>query len=372
MFKPRFEAASVGVRLEALQVLRAVAAMLVVFSHLLRLVHEAWTASSGIYAPALAFGECGVFCFFVLSGFIIYFTAGSQFRNQGAALRFLGKRFSRIAPLYWVFTGVTLVSPFAFGSRPAGVAGVMLSLALLPDFTNLPSFSPVLMVGWTLTLEALFYVVFAACLTLPRRFGLWTLILAFPVYLSTVVLLSWSPIAEQPWWKPAIYWARPEVLLFICGLALAMLHEQFGQVVDRHGLARGFALLAILWLPICISDWPYVSRVKVEAPVCTIVVMAFVMGSGAVWRGLKPLVALGDASYSLYLSHAFVIGGLSGLWLATAGPKAPALFVIVALCVSCAVAWLIHMGLERPLTGLAQRLLNRFSDVARSREGALA
>ena len=71
-------------RLDALQMLRAVAALLVVFSHVLDLEHKVWMGTGQDYPPGVPFGQLGVYAFFAVSGFIMYFTAGRQFGEPGA------------------------------------------------------------------------------------------------------------------------------------------------------------------------------------------------------------------------------------------------------------------------------------------------
>jgi peptidoglycan/LPS O-acetylase OafA/YrhL len=360
MFKLKLEPAAAA-KLETLQVLRAVAALLVVFSHILRLEHEAWMSNSEMYLPALPFGDFGVYSFFVISGFIMYFTAGQEFGVPGAPLRFLRRRLSRIAPTYWLFTGLALLCPFVFGWRPASPAGMALSLAFLPDLTHPPGFEPVLAAGWTLPFEMLFYAVFACCLVLPRRIGLRALILAFPLFIEAAMVLGRSSLVARPWWPFATYWARLETLLFVCGVAMAMAQAQFGRVADRRGVGIWLSLGMLVLTPAGMFALAIAPQAPAEMALAAVAVMFCVMSSGPGCSGLKPLVRLGDASYALYLSHSFVIGALSAAWLSAVGPHAPFLFATVALGVSCATARVVHLGLERPLTRASQRILDRLS-----------
>lgn len=355
MFKLDFEAATPS-RLDAIQVLRAVAALLVVFSHLLRLEHEAWAGNPHKYWPAVTFGNFGVDAFFVISGFIMYRTAGRQFSVPGAATRFISRRIWRLAPAYWLFTALTLVCPFAFGWRRTGATGLALSLGFLPDVTS-ADLTPVLVVGWTLSFEMLFYVVFAACLALPRRIGLRILILAFPLFLAVAMVLSQSGLTAQRWWPVAEYWARLDTLLFVAGIALAMAQERFGRVVDRFEIGV-FAAIGLLILgPSAVCLLQHGPAMRVEILLSAAAVAFCTLTSGGEGRAFRPLARLGDASYSLYLSHPIVIGALSVVWLRAIGPRAPVLFTVLALCASCAVAWLIYVWLEKPLTRAGQSLL---------------
>jgi peptidoglycan/LPS O-acetylase OafA/YrhL len=370
MLQLKFEPATAA-RLDGLQVLRAVAALMVVFSHVLRIEHEEWASNSSTYLPALPFGDFAVYTFFVISGFIMYSTAGRDFGVPGAAWRFICKRLSRIAPIYWLFTGLALICPFVFEWRPPTAGGLVLSLAFLPDITQ-PSYHPVLAVGWSLSFEMLFYLVFAACLMLPRRIGPRVLTVAFPLFMVATVVSGESSLVLQPWWPFVHYWGRPISLLFVCGVVLAMVREQFGQVTDKGGIGIWLALSLLVLVPTSMLAWNIGSHAKAEMAIAIVVVLLCVMSSGRGWSILEPLVRLGDASYALYLSHSFVIGGLSVVWIAALGPIAPILFTAVALGASCGTAWLVHVGVEKPLVRLSQRVLGRSDQLPRDGQRAVA
>ena len=80
--------------LTSVQLLRFIAAFLVVLTHTL-----------GEYEWSRPFGSFGVDIFFVISGFIIYVITDKDFEY------FLRKRLIRIVPMYWVFTlGVAAIA----------------------------------------------------------------------------------------------------------------------------------------------------------------------------------------------------------------------------------------------------------------------
>ena len=92
----------------SLQVLRGVAALLVVFTHL----SEAFQNRLGQhpFPAAVGSGRIGLDIFFVLSGFIMYWTSRDEFGVSGRGRPFLLRRALRIYPVYWVVTGLTLLA----------------------------------------------------------------------------------------------------------------------------------------------------------------------------------------------------------------------------------------------------------------------
>jgi peptidoglycan/LPS O-acetylase OafA/YrhL len=68
--------------------------------------------------------------------------------------------------------------------------------------------------------------------------------------------------------------------------------------------------------------------------------------------------ALGDASYSLYLSHPLAIRPLRDIWVRVVGAHLPvAAYLIVSCSFAMIVAVALHKGLERPALSFLQRKL---------------
>src|SRR5271166_3045280 len=142
----------------SIQTLRALAALAVVAYHALQ-----WDRGG------FDVGRAGVDVFFVISGFIMWrVTAGRDVPPRA----FLWRRFTRVAPLYWLATlgvlAVALVWPAFLPEVRPGWRHLVLSLAFIPhlDPRGLPF--PTLPPGWTLDYEAVFYAIFAAALAGPR------------------------------------------------------------------------------------------------------------------------------------------------------------------------------------------------------------
>jgi exopolysaccharide production protein ExoZ len=94
-------------RLGTIQVLRALAALMVALGHL---QHEALTlaaAKTNGFSPVfLGLSGVGVDLFFVISGFVMVFGSRKLFGEPGAAATFMARRVARIVPLYWLMTSL--------------------------------------------------------------------------------------------------------------------------------------------------------------------------------------------------------------------------------------------------------------------------
>ncbi|HRD46875.1 MAG TPA: acyltransferase [Caulobacter sp.] len=290
-------------------------------------------------------GAAGVDVFFVISGFVMWtVTAGGKV----APLNFVRRRVVRVAPLYWLTTLVLVAGALVFPSRfpevDPDVGHVALSLAFIqhlnPDGLPFPVLTP----GWSLNYEAVFYLVFAACLILPERSRL----LALTMALATLSLAGFV------WPAGYVMLLNPLFLQFLAGAWLGRLAQEkllpdrtFGWVM----LGIGQALFIVLWLSRIDPDlWrPMIWG----APALLVVAGVVTVEADGGWPRWRWLGALGDASYALYLTHTLAIGALAmtlGAW------NAP-LFIPMAVALAVLVGLLTHWFVEKPLlVTLRQRL----------------
>lgn len=225
-------------KLLLLQALRAVAAALVVFSHALQ------TYSEKILHTDLTQWEWGagfgVQVFLIISGFIIYRTTINQAPGPYSTARFLSRRIVRIAPVYWLATGIYALKLIA-QSNPPGWLAFSESLFFIP-FRNPAEndmIRPVLGVGWSLNYEMFFYVVLAFALLLPKqaRFAaVTTLMLGF-------MLLGQERMAaaESGLWLLATHWLGYFLLGMFIAMAESRLHAHLPAL-------RGTVVLASVGL----------------------------------------------------------------------------------------------------------------------------
>ncbi len=370
-------------RVEPIQWLRGVAAMLVVCNHsiLLALKHLG-TPDDPQHATEwkLAYaGAFGVDIFFIISGFVMAMSA-RRFHGAPGAADFLAQRYNRIAPLYYLLSAVLfadiLRAHVAYSARD-----VTNTLTFIPWFDGRVYHWPIHYLGWTLAFEFLFYGVVAALIWLQpaqRLKMLAAILLILPLFGA---LVDWP-------WMPLRMLTSPMMIEFGLGVLLyqAWLAGWFDRMRARWHLLFGLSLLFYVW--------PVLSP---SLPVIRLVTSAQFEWDGAasrvIWWGLPALAivgwtltlplgddrwprrlarAIGDASYSIYLTHLFVVR-LAEEWIErTDVPAITAAAVVVA--VSPVVGYLSYLLLERPLLRIGQvwvaRLRARFGRAARGTAGA--
>ncbi len=296
-----------GRKLDYLQVLRGIAAMMVVLWHGSRFISPygeglGWTLfGSG--------GQMGVDLFFLISGFIMVHTTSSR---TVSAKDFAIKRFSRIWPVYVAIAIPYTVLTFGivYFSNPEKVSRVLSTVLMVPMSATdgMVIYYPSLPVGWTLNFEAYFYLVFG----LSLLFGRWRWAAFFGwigMTLLVVPYLSGHTPAVSPDGGygftngPLALATSPLIWLFVAGVVIGLINRTTfrlptfwaGVLVAialslyafqyasgwqaRHGILQGglFASLLVLSLAIAFKT------VALPTP--------------------RMLVLLGDISFSLYLLH---------------------------------------------------------------------
>ena len=174
-------------KLQSIQILRGLAALLVVLYHIRAMEALAIGRNGLSEVPLLngfvTNGFAGVDLFFVISGFIMVYVTQGMRAGIRSSLDFLFARVTRIYPLWWVFAGlisVMFVIYSAIGYEDVwdrARQGEPLVPYLVKSFFLVPQAAPpVLGVGWTLIHEMYFYAAFTLMLLVPRRFWLWILL----------------------------------------------------------------------------------------------------------------------------------------------------------------------------------------------------
>jgi exopolysaccharide production protein ExoZ len=333
-----------------IQVLRAIAALSVVLAHTASEFPNAGTI------PRIDAAQSGVDLFFVISGFImVYVTA---IRPQ-TSIGFLSNRLIRIAPNYWFYTLLTAVIAIGASYTLRGTAFDLrhLALSLLfiahmnPALPN--STSPLLRVGWTLNYEIFFYVIFALGLIRPKfrvTSSAWAI--------GTLVLFGlWVPNGH-----PILHFYTRDVMLeFVFGMLLAV---AYGRGLPRFPkavltFAAAISTVVIIFFYWVAEDPQAVRGLYFGIPAFVIVACGLMLENEDVQIKALVLNALGDASYSIYLSHPFVLTllrvCLTKLHLAPVSLVGNLGFMAAALTATGALGWAAYRVIELPLTERAGR-----------------
>jgi exopolysaccharide production protein ExoZ len=316
----------------SLQVLRFVAAMMVVYLHAALTAFQA-TGSSGIFPPMIQVaGTAGVDIFFVISGVIITRTARGLTWRQ-----FAWKRIRRILPMYYLASipAALIAAKSGFGWRET-----IATITLWPAFDEMAA--PVLPAAWTLCFEMLFYG--AATLVLVDRRLLPGILGLFAV---SLVFRSTAPIFQ--------FLGNPIIIEFIIGVALAYAPS---IKAAKWGIPAG-AIAILLAGPLGIAptgntlDFLLGKDALQRVAVYGIPAGLIVYGTMQINAGKSVWTYLGDASYTLYLFHTVPISALLTLWVFY--PLPPDIIIAIGVAASLLFSWRLHEKFEKPLLRFLSR-----------------
>lgn len=291
-------------RLDFVQLLRAIAAIGVVMFHAAAatIAHFPVPAKS---TGVLQIGGYGIDLFFVISGFVIYYTS-----NSASAGEFVRKRLERIVPIYWIFTLLVAALMFFVAANQGEFTWRKLGMSLA--FVSFYSGdNPIVYVGWTLEYEMLFYFTVALSMLLVRRpWALTCAALSAAVALGALVSFS----------SPALrFFTAPAMLEFLVGIIIgqATMDRQVGKVEAVSIVCAALALFFGRHLRPLYAGIP-----------AAMLVLAAVLAERH--RLPKWILKIGDASYSIYLIQVLSIPLCTKLVRVKAPWLDPDVFVVFA------------------------------------------
>lgn len=321
-----------------IQVLRGLAAVMVVMFHLAPPVAQAY----GIGRFPVGLLASGVDVFFVISGYIMWRTTARPGVRPWPWWR---ARLIRIVPMYWLALLATLLTFEVHGWAMPTLVDAVKAFAFIPARNPVSGeFTPFFVPGWTLHYEFFFYAVMAALLFLPRR----------DLRIIAIVLLFGALVALRRFADPSsavqFRFTSPLMFEFVGGILIA----RFSESVDlgRHAVHAGLASLVAAVLFVVLLAWrlyPDGPRVVYFGLPALLLVFGTVCLEPAITRH-RPvaLEAVGDASYSLYLSHTLLMFVPDWL-LDRSGVMAvlPRFALSLAVCVVLGIV--VYRTIERPL-----------------------
>ncbi|MEI6428212.1 MAG: acyltransferase [Pseudanabaena sp. ELA607] len=204
-------------KLNSLQILRALAAILVLLVHGTGVVKQVFNET--YLNQYFVMGNCGVDVFFVLSGFIIFYTNYKLIGNPASFWGFIKKRFIRIYPIYWIVTLAILPAYLFF--RSLGQGDELSVNVLIPSFLLIPGYrSPILVSGWTLIHELLFYLLFSTIILFkPKVYK--TIILGWIISIVILFFINFFTINVELNNRYLLLLTHPQNMEFLMGCVAA-------------------------------------------------------------------------------------------------------------------------------------------------------
>ncbi len=344
-------------RLESLDVIRFLAAVSVMVYHFTYRFSSPDRPSISALETVTRHGYLGVEVFFILSGFVILWSARTR-----TATAFVRARVLRLYPEFWI---AVLVSATVFNLLP-GASGrgftageVLVNLTMVPNFFGIARVDDVY---WTLLVELKFY------------FLVWVLILARQVPVLERWLVAWIAVSalglvvELPGVVRSLT-IFPYGTLFAAGGIFYLIFDSGWTMSRAMAIAVATPTAAMLAVE-TMSDFIDPAHITTSAKVATIGVMVTAFGAFATLRSHVIATRFGGAAalagaltYPLYLLHnvgkAIFLRGL------VPGPE----WLLVAAAIVCSLV--LSYAVMRVGTGPLQAALRRIVDAALARTARL-
>jgi len=294
-------------QLNLIQLFRGLSALLIVMFHATYFSIDKF--HQNYLFNVFSFGYSGVDFFFVLSGFIIFFTNNHYFGQKSKLANFLEKRLIRIYPVYWIITlalGILyfFIPSFAPGSEWQ-IGEIFKSLILYPQEKPL-----ILIVGWALRHIVLFYLVFGLAIWLKPKFSIPIIFsyLGLTLALFIAQIAGIFDIKSIPYKLQFLFDSLNLEFAFGCLVAYSI-HKFKNQITDKIiFLIFGAGLLLFMIGSFFLSD-PSSSYIKLARiivyglPSSLIILGAALIDIHKSVSISKIFDYLGNASYSIFLVH---------------------------------------------------------------------
>ena len=336
----------------SIQYLRGIAALLVVLSHIAWKNIQAGGSTMHWWHEA---GTFGVDIFFIISGYIMVYITQNMHQKPHNIRIFLKKRFVRIVPLYWFYTlvalGIFLLIPERVNSAGGGT-DVLKSFFLLPLASNE---NYLVGVGWTLHFELLFYILFSFGLLFSRTIGNIAVISAilFSVLYSIFIPMEEMSYIFRSFLNDIFIEFALGIFLYFFLLKIKNIHWIISLISITIGVI-GFFYLHV--------GGSVTGVHHIDTGTTAFLICFGVVSLEYFWkkRECKFLTTVGNASYSIYLLHPFILVAvvMVSSKLESILPLSETLLIVIMFISSLIGGYISHIFIEKKLIKYSKKLFN--------------
>ncbi|KAA2239882.1 acyltransferase [Chitinophaga agrisoli] len=355
-------------KLHSIQFLRSIAALLVVYVHAIDLQMQFSVSKQQNFFYLQNFGAIGVDIFFAISGFIITFVA-NKYTGTKSGFNFLVKRFIRINPIYYVGSALLALSMLTYawirGSQifwPQLLSSLADTLLIVPVTGDTNQYNPILLIGWTLSFEWFFYLVFILLIIFRSTNKPLHLVLL----ITTLVILG--KIAAPSDYR-LIFITNPVQLEFLLGVITCWVYLNFhvnnriAALLVISGIV-GF-IYSIFWGYGEISEAGHTLSGQLSmqrfllwgVPSGLLTAGCILLEKNGtlnwIWNNKLSRIT-GDASYSIYLVHLTVFYICSILYSKIGFPFNPDLSIFMHVGIATLIGIIFYKLVESPLLNYLQ------------------
>ncbi len=287
--------------LQLIQLLRGIAALLVVFYHATSNAKEIFNKT--FFFNFFLFGGAGVDIFFVLSGFIITYTSLKYIGHFNNLPSFLRRRFVRIYPAYWIIITLLLIAQLLLPSFYKTHYNFTFN-NLISTYLLFPGHTMINGVSWTLTYELFFYLLFSLAFIISQKKYALLAALTYGFVLILLPVFNYNYTNQNLWANLVTFPMNTE---FILGILAALIITGLPHKLNMLFIVGGTIIFLLNGV---IIDTGFILVNNSFNRVILFGIPSFFIITGLVNYELNKIVSvpkllmkLGEASYSLYLLH---------------------------------------------------------------------
>jgi peptidoglycan/LPS O-acetylase OafA/YrhL len=332
-------------RLAHLDVLRGIAAMMVVLAHFI----ERTPLKDNVFFTFVNLGQIGVVLFFLLSGMVIPY---SLKEGKHALVAFAISRFFRLYPAYWFSIALAVISSYWFLSTGVSLKVLAANLTMFQAVFRVPDLFGVY---WTLIIEMFFYILCAGL------FGFGLLSRASVRFKAAVGLLVLAFI-----FSVARYYLAKKIPVAVPLCMSIMFFGSFWREASLGCASKEVRRYIYIWMALFVVFLPFICLLSYsnnygynENPYAYFVSYTIGMMFGVVMTlyfrlSIKILSYLGAISYSTYLIHPFFLEWAAH-WVDLSAEFNVGVFLIYILA-TLTLSSISYSLIEKPCVSLGRRL----------------
>lgn len=359
-------------RIESLQALRGLAAILVMLFHYRFYLRSQVENGTTIWDALFGWGIIGVDIFFIISGFIMVYTTQNYTQSLFSTKRFLINRAIRIFPMYYVGLLITFLLSGAMSTfhYPEKVQNLLSALTFTVYKTDItPHYiddGGMYNIRWTLNYEVYFYIAFSVCLLVKHRL---LALIGFSALMICLIpaIAGFQPttsIQGYPFHSPILgLLTNPVFLEFIIGAIVGYLYLKLKNITSStkiQAIASFISLSLFMYVIYGIYN-ESLRAFNTESAIILGVFILFITLADPLLKKYIPhiLTYLGDISFSLYLLHGAIGSAvMKRMELFELSNYKGIVTVVIAISLSIFISHLTHKYIEIRLTRkLKKRML---------------
>lgn len=330
-------------RLEHLDSLRGIAALLVVFQHLYVPILDI-----DFFRYFIDFGKVGILWFFIISGMVIPFSL----HQRTTAKKFITSRFFRLYPAYWLSLITYIFSLILLGLPLPSAYTIAANITMIQTALGQPD---VIGVYWTLFIEIVFYSI---CLFLflinkiddnATRF---ICIIIFTTIAAALSAVRWSYDIKTPVALP--------LALSLMFFGSIWREATISNLNNSKLLSAAILIFFLLSFPPIFylaysTDMGYGENFQRYFWTYLMAIVSFLIFSSKIRLSSRILIWLGSISYSVYLFHPLIHMTITSI-LERHNYSHGLFSAAIATLLTLLLSSFIYLNIEKKFIGIGKRI----------------